>query len=493
MARRTLLIEVVACRTTDETLRAYRHPHPRSDIVEIRLDGIRDLNLDRLIAARGKPKLMTVRSRTQGGVAAPADRQALLARLARAPIDFLDVEPADTELPQHRRDRRPRLVLSWHDFRSTPFDLQDRLRWLVGLRRADYVKMVTFAETPGDMLRVRDLLRGSEERRLIAFCMGPKGVPSRILAPLWGSAALFAPRRGAPGSAPGQVPIEDLIDVYRIDQMRGDTGLLGVLGSPVGHSLSPVMHNAGLRALKINMRYLPFEAATLAEFLPLMAELRLRGVSITLPFKEAFLPHLDEVDAEARRCGAVNPVIKVWNRLEGHNTDIQASVDPLRARMKLKGARVAVMGAGGAARACLEGLRGEGARVTVFNRTGSRARDLARRAGVRHLPWGRLQRFPCDLLVNATPVGMEPRIDRTPVPVSWIAAPRVYDLVYNPSETRLMKSARRIGRQTLGGLDMFVAQGARQFRMFTGREAPVEVLRRAVESALAREVGDGNP
>jgi shikimate dehydrogenase len=323
--------------------------------------------------------------------------------------------------------------------------------------------------------------------------MGAKGVPSRILAPVWGSAALYAPRRGAPASAAGQVPIEDLLEVYGWDSVGPDTGLLGVLGSPVGHSLSPLMHNAGLRALGLNLCYLPFESSTVAEFLPLIAELRLRGLSVTLPFKEAIAPHLDRLDPVARRSGAVNTVVKVWNRLEGHNTDVAASVAPLRRWLPLRGARVAVIGAGGAARAFLEGLRGRGARVTLFNRTAARGRDLARATGVRHLPWSRLRGFGCDLLVNTTPVGMAPGTERAPVPAAWVKASRVYDLVYNPPETLFLRRARARGAQVRGGLDMFVAQGAAQFRLFTGREAPVVEMRHAVESALMAPDGPGAP
>jgi 3-dehydroquinate dehydratase / shikimate dehydrogenase len=480
------MIEVVACATTDAALRAYKGAHARTDIVELRLDGMRDLDLDRLLAARGKPKLLSMRSRAQGGGAAPSDRAAVLAKIARSSAEYLDIEPQDTDLPALRRAEGPKRVLSWHDFRSTPLDLRDRLLWLLGQRRADLVKIVTFAEVAGDILRVRDLLRGAGEERLIAFCMGPKGVPSRILAPSWGSAAVFAPRRGAPPSAPGQVPLEDLLEIYRIDDLRPETGLLGVLGSPVSHSLSPVLHNAALEASQIDLRYLPFEATTLAEFLPVMAELRVKGLSVTLPFKEAFLPHLDVIDPVARRCGAVNTVIKVWNRLAGHNTDIEASVEPLRRLLPLRGASVGVMGAGGAARALVEGLRPEGARVTLFNRTPSRARALARATGARHLPWRRLRGFRCDLLVNATPVGMAPLVAKAPVPASWIRASRVYDLVYNPKETLFLARARRRGLEALGGAEMFLAQGLAQFRLFTGQEPPREVMRAALDRSLPR-------
>jgi len=484
LPRRPLCIEVVAQRTMTAALEAYRDAHPRADLVEFRLDLVRDLDLDRLIAARGKPKLMTVRSRPQGGEAAPADRPALLRRLCRAPVAWVDVEPDDFGLAEVRRPGGPKRLLSWHDLHTTPLDLEDRLARLLAERRAALVKLVTFAEVAGDLLRVRDLLRRAPAGRVLSFCMGPKGVASRILGPSWGSVGVFAPRRGAPASAPGQVPLEDLVETYRLDTLRPSTGLLGVLGSPVGHSLSPAMHNAALEALGLDLRYLPFEASTVAEFLPVLSELRLRGLSVTLPFKEAIVPHLDRVDAGARRLGAVNTVVKIWNRLEGSNTDAAASLVPLRGFVRLKDARIGVLGAGGAARALVPGLVRRGARVTIFSRTPGRGRDLARASGARALPWGRARGFRCDLLVNATPVGMGVRAKALPVPIAWVSARRVYDLIYTPAETALVRRARARGIPAKGGLEMFLAQGAAQFRLFTGQPAPRAVMRRAAQEAL---------
>ena len=482
--QRPLVVEVIAQRTTAAALAAYREAHPRADLVEFRLDLVRDLDLDRLIAAPGKPKLMTVRSRPQGGEAAPADRPALLRNLCRAPIAWVDVEPDDFGLADVRRPGGPRRLLSWHDLHTTPLDLEDRLARLLREERASLVKLVTFADVAGDLLRVRDLLRRAPAGRVLSFCMGPKGTASRILSPSWGGAGVFAPRRGAPASAPGQVPLEDLVETYRIDTLKPTTGLYGVLGSPVGHSLSPAIHNAAFAALGLDLRYLPFEASTVAEFLPVLSELRLRGLSVTLPFKEAIAPHLDRLDAAAQGLGAVNTVVKVWNRLEGSNTDAAAAVAPLRGFVRLEGARVAVLGAGGAARALVPGLVRRGARVTIFSRTPARGRRLAETTGAAALAWGRARGFRCDLLVNATPVGMAPRAAALPVPIAWVRAGRVYDLVYTPAETALVRRARARGIPAKGGLEMFLAQGAAQFRLFTGRPAPRAVMRRALKEAL---------
>ena len=493
MPSRCLVIQVVACDTTEAARRAFLAADPRADVVELRLDLVRDLDADRLLALQGKPKLITVRSRQQGGGARPAEREALMRKALAAGVDYLDLEFGDRDLVFVKERGRTRRLLSYHDFNGTPADLLALYRDMRSAGGDALPKIVTFADAASDILRVRDLLQTAGPGSLIAFCMGPKGIPTRILAPSWGSAAVYAPARGAAGSAPGQVSLEELFDLYRFHRIGPGTRLLGVLGYPIEHSLSPRVHNAALGEIGLDYCYLPFEAARLAEFLPVLSELRLAGLSVTLPHKEAILPHLDALDETARRVGAVNTVVKVWNRLEGRNTDVDASLAPLRGRLALKGSRVAVMGAGGAARALVDGLVRSGARVTIFNRTAARARALARGLGAGHLPWARVRRFPCDLLVNATSVGLAPDIGRAPVPASWITAPIVYDVIYNPPETRLLREARARGITTIGGLEMFVAQAAAQFALFTGREAPVDLMRRVALEALGQGPRDRVP
>ena len=490
---RSLVIQVVRRTSSEEARCAYLEADQRADVVEIRLDTIRDLNVDRLLGTRGKPKLVTVRSRQQGGGARPAERESLLRAAVAAQVEYLDLELGDESLPFLRVGQGPRRILSYHDLESTPIDLPALYARLRSAGQGALLKIVTFAEVASDNLRLRDLLRAADADSLIAFGMGPKGVPSRILAPFWGSAGAYAPRRGDAASAPGQVPLEDLFDLYRFDSIDSDTRLIGIVGHPLGHSLSPLVHNMALKALDLNYRYLPFEATTLAEFLPLMSELRLCGLSVTQPHKETILPYLDRLDPVARRTGAVNTVVKTWNRLEGFNTDAEAALVPLRGRIDLQGARVAIMGAGGAARALLDALTRAGARVTLFNRTATRARELARRFGVRHLPWRRLRRLPCDLLVNATSAGCAPNLEETPLPADWVAAPLVYDLVYNPAETRFLREARSRGAQVIGGGEMFLAQAVAQFRLFTGRDAPVEKMRQAVSGGLESPRLDPTP
>src|SRR3989442_2023578 len=296
----------------------------------------------------------------------PGDREPLLRKALASGVDYLDLEFGGRDHLLLKGPGRSRRILSHHDFQGTPADLQALRRDMLVAGGDALLKIATLADTAGDILRMRDLLRSAEPGTLAGFCMGPKGASSRILAPLWGSAAVYAPRRGAVQSAPGQVALEDLFETYRFDRIAPSTRLLGVLGSPVGHSLSPRVHNAALRALDLDYCYLPFEATTLAEFLPLLSELRLAGLSVTLPHKEAILPHLDGLDETARRVGAVNTVIKVWNRLEGRNTDVEAGPRPLRPRENLPGAPGGVMGGGGGGPALVYWRLIWGSLVSVF-------------------------------------------------------------------------------------------------------------------------------
>ena len=479
-----LTIQVIAAESTEEMLQAYRHADARADVVELRFDTVRNLQPDRLLAARGKPKLVTVRSRQQGGEAHPADRETLIRRAIKAEVEYVDLEFGDHD--QHLVTGRgpTRRILSWHDHQTTPADLPLLVERMRAAADGAILKIVTYADALTDNLRIRDLLKGQPAGSLIAFCMGQKGIVSRVLARAWGSAGIYAPGRGSPASAPGQVSLEDLFDLYRFDRIGHDTRLLGVVGSPVGHSLSPLMHNAALTALDLDYRYVPLEAPSLAELLPLVSELPFAGLSVTLPHKEAIRAYLDDIDETARAVGAVNTVVRRWNRLLGSNTDVEASIAPLKAVMALKGARVAVIGAGGAARALVCGLTREGARVTVFNRTAARARELARSFGARARPWSDLRRFACDAVINATSVGLAPLSEKSPVPPGWITAPLVYDLIYNPPETALLRAAAQRGAQVIGGVEMFVHQGAEQFRRFTGGEPPVDLMRRQVLAAL---------
>jgi shikimate dehydrogenase len=211
----------------------------------------------------------------------------------------------------------------------------------------------------------------------------------------------------------------------------------------------------------------------------------MEGVSVTVPHKQSVLGLMDSVDPVAKRLGAVNTIVRRGRELRGFNTDAEAALAPLRAALPLAGRRVAVLGAGGAARALAFTLPAAGCRLKIFNRSPERASALAREAGVQWGPWETLEREPYDVLVQTTPVGMHPRVDETPIPEEWLRGSLIYDVIYNPAETRLLRAARRRGIATLGGGEMFLGQAAAQFRLFTGSEPPLSAWRSRLAQALS--------
>jgi shikimate dehydrogenase len=259
-----------------------------------------------------------------------------------------------------------------------------------------------------------------------------------------------------------------------------------VFGNPVGHSLSPIMHTAAFAAVAFNGVYV---AVTVPEIRPAVAGLRalgFRGASITLPHKESVMACLDEVEETARRIKAVNTIVNADGRLQGYNTDVSGAIRALKDKTALAGRAVAILGAGGAARAVAFGILAEGGRVTIFNRAAERGEKLADELQADFRPLSEFKADPCEILINTTPVGMAPLADDTPVAAETLRPGLVVmDIVYNPLKTRLLREAARAGCTTIDGLSMFVYQGARQFELWTGMKAPVDIMRMTVEAELA--------
>jgi shikimate dehydrogenase len=320
--------------------------------------------------------------------------------------------------------------------------------------------------------------------------MGECGLATRVLAAKFGSRWTYA---GLERHV-GQVTPAELLTLYRFPSISAATQVYGLVGAPVSHSVSPAMHNAAFAACGLDAVYLPLPAADADDFVAFGRALGVRGASVTIPYKVALRDRVDALDTVARQVGAVNTIAEKDGRWVGGNTDAAAFLRPLQARRALAGARVSVLGAGGSARAVLTALAGSGARLTVHARNDARARELAAaaQAGVGPLP---PERGSWDVLVNCTPVGMHPATDASPVPASALAGPAgrlVYDLVYNPEDTRLRREAAAAGCVTIGGLEMLVGQAVEQFEEWTGVSAPVEVMRSAARTRLAEFTRDEN-
>jgi len=268
-----------------------------------------------------------------------------------------------------------------------------------------------------------------------------------------------------------------------------ETKYFGVIGNPIEHSLSPLIHNAGFKELKINSAYFAFKVEEVKNAIDAMNEFKITAYSVTIPHKVSIMKYLDEIDPLAKKVGAVNTVVKTEGKLIGHNTDVAGVIVPLKEITSLKGKNIFLIGAGGAARAIVLGLVNEGANVTIFNRNFSHADTLAKEFGVFAKELSELNSHSkeCDILINATPVGMFPKVNETPVEEAFFRKGMiVFDIVYNPLETKLINLAKKKECIVILGVEMFLNQAFEQFKLFTGKEAPKEIMRKVLLKELTK-------
>jgi len=422
--------------------------------------------------------------RFKGSLASQLD---VLAKAIGAGCQLVDLElqsalackPAQIE----KLRTRAAVVLSFHDFRGTK-KLEETLTKMSGIP-ADYYKVVTTATTLHDNVTMMKFLENHGDRHsLVGMCMGEQGIISRVLGVRAGSVFTFASVSDEEKTAPGQVTSQELRSTYRIEQTDAATRVYGVVGDPVSHSLSPAIMNAALRRENVNGVYLPLHAKTLKDLMACMRDIPIHGLSVTMPYKESIIQHLDNTDSHTTKIGACNTVVRAQDgKLYGFNTDTAGVVRPLERRITIDKARVLVLGAGGAARAAVFGLKERGAEVYILNRSAAPAQRLARQARARIMKKVLLKKSSFDVIINATPVGMG-NTRETPLKEDEINARYVFDMVYDPAETKLIKLAKARGAEIIPGLEMFVHQAARQFEIWTGKPAPWDEMLSVVTKAL---------
>jgi 3-dehydroquinate dehydratase/shikimate dehydrogenase len=531
----TLLVASIGVETVDALAGAAESAWRQgADAVEVRLDALPGAQVDADVAAliHREPRrrwIITCRSRAEGGASeAPAEaRFARVLRVARSgtpaghAAPTIDIEHADWEalcprvMAEWRNEQQsaPRIILSRHAPAGLPADLPQRLaamerdvlefsritadRFPAGeapviLKTAFGVNDITESFAAFDVL-------STTGRRVpvIAIAMGEAGLWSRVLAGKLGAYATFCALTPREQTAPGQLTLRDMLDTYGFRRLGRDTRVYGLVGDPVAHSMSPRLHNEWFASSGIDAVYVPLLVTGGAEALrPLLsgcatrAYLHVGGLSVTIPHKEAALAAcIGRATPLARRAGAANTLIARADGWHADNTDTAAAVDALTNALGgasiLRGLRIDLLGTGGAARGVLAGLSDSGAEVTIHGRSDAQARQLAAEFGARAAPWsGRLQRRG-EVVVNATSVGMHPAVDASPLPPESLAGCRlVFDLIYNPIETKLLGLARRAGVATLGGLEMFVRQAASQFALWTGVTPDLDTGRRIVRRCL---------
>jgi 3-dehydroquinate dehydratase / shikimate dehydrogenase len=417
----------------------------------------------------------------RGSIASQLD---VLNKAAAAGCQLVDVElqTASKCKPEQLRKLRTRagLILSFHDFRATK-KLEETLEKMLAYP-ADFYKVVSTATTLADnVAMIKFLSREGDRHSLIGMCMGEQGIISRVLGVRAGSVFTFASAGAGQETAAGQITARELRNVYRIEQVDVATRVYGVVGDPVAHSLSPAIMNAAFRRENVNGVYVALHAKTLKDLLTCIREIPIYGVSVTMPYKESILAHLDNADSHTNKVGACNTVVRAQDgKLYGFNTDTAGIVRPLERRLNtLEGARILVLGAGGAARAAVFGLKERGAEVYILNRSLAHAKKLAHQARARIIKRPDLKKAAFDVIINATPVGMG-NSRESPLQDKEINARYVFDMVYDPAETRLMKLATERGAQVIPGIEMFVHQAARQFEIWTGKPAPWDEMLRVV-------------
>jgi 3-dehydroquinate dehydratase / shikimate dehydrogenase len=417
----------------------------------------------------------------------------LKASQAGCQIVDLEVESAEgakaAQLEKFREALRAAgsaLLVSFHDFARTRRLEQAADR--IAAFEPDYIKVVSTAHALADNLAVLRLIEDrSRSADVVGIAMGEEGLLSRVLAVRAGAAFTFASLDEGAETAPGQVTARTLRDLYRLEHIDAATRVFGVAGNPIAHSLSPLMHNAAFRREHVNAVMLPLKVRALADLLTLVLELPVGGLAVTMPLKQQILPHLANMDPLTAKIGACNTVrTGADGKLYGFNTDVAGVIRPLERRIRLKGARIGVLGAGGAARAAVFGLVEQGAEVLIINRTHENAVALAKAAKAKALKHEQLAKHRFDVLINSTPCGMSGNKQALPIKEDELNAGLVFDMVYNPLETPLLKLASSRGIPVIGGLEMFVQQGARQFEIWTGKPAPEADMLRAVELALKK-------
>jgi len=476
-------------------------------LVELRLDYLDGdefrngrSKLDELLSELNHPTIVTWRPSEQGGqrVLDRAERSEFWLFEKPRTATFLDLE--DDLVMSFAGETQQffdwnRVICSHHDFDGIPSDL-NQIYERMAETPARILKFAVKVDDAADCIRLFQLIDRArkEGREIIAIAMGPAGIATRILGPSRGAFLTYGASELDRATAPGQLTAAELNDLYHIDKIDRQTEIVALVGQPVSHSFSPHIHNAAFDALQMDAVYLPLEVRNIESFMVQMIhprtrelEWNLRGLSVTAPHKSSVMAYLDWIEPTAKEIGAVNTIVIEQNELRGYNTDGTGFIATLRQKMpELANARCAVIGAGGASRSVLAGLQLQGAELTLFVRDVDKAAPLAKSFGAACKPLNGSRFHEFDVVVNATPLGTNGRlVNETPAVASALrGAGLAYDLVYNPVETRFMREAREAGCETLGGLAMLVSQATEQFLLWTGVEAPREIMREAASRAL---------
>ncbi|MBX3266841.1 MAG: shikimate dehydrogenase [Acidobacteria bacterium] len=488
----------LCAKTAAELAEKIEQAAPLADVIEVRFDCAAPEQLDECVGVALAAKadiLAAFRPKKEGGFRDISDEERNEFWNAGNEIGFWGADLEENLINVTRDAPWGNCIVSFHDFSGTPSDLEATYKRLAATG-ANIIKIAVQVNQITDAIPLWKLLERAfaENTKLVPIAMGEAGKWTRILGLAHGSPLAYASLEPRSETAPGQITAADLVDVYRVKELSRESRVFGLIAGDTSYSMSPYIQNAAIKAVGIDAVFVPLQVADIGEFFQRIVrqgsseiDLNFRGFAVTNPHKRDVIGVLDSIDKTAEVIGAVNTVVLEAGKWVGTNTDAEGFIAPLKERYgSLSGANVAVIGAGGAARACVYALRREGADVTVLARDTTKAKPLAEEFGARLLPLEALERP--DILVNTTPLGTRGEHENeTPVSTENLSGIKlVYDLTYNPRETRLLKEAREAGCDTLDGLEMLIRQAAAQFKIWTGRDADADVMR----AAAVRQLGE---
>jgi 3-dehydroquinate dehydratase / shikimate dehydrogenase len=491
----------VCAKTADELIEQIKRAEDLADVIEIRFDCLNHLQFKKFLFDFSSLKqrfLVTFRPKEQGGKRqlGLSDRRKFWELVSTsANVVYFDIEP-DLQ-KKFTRLRIKSRIAAFHSFEDLTPDLKNLYDELAETN-SDIIKIAIQTNDITDTIPIWKLLgkAKSENKQIIPIAMGESGKWTRILGLAHGAFMTYAALDTGQETAPGQVSAKDLIEVYRTKELDEQTEVYGILGNNTSVSMSPYIHNAAFKFHGLNSVFVPLQVHDLDEFMRRMVkpetreiELNFAGFSVTIPHKQNIIKHLDFIDETAKKIGAVNTVKIVDGKLHGYNTDAQGFIEPLlNSYGDLTDAKVAVLGTGGAARACVYALKTHGADVTIFARDLAKAKDLAEDFDVSFADFKfQISNFKdFDILINTTPLGMKGKAEgETPVLAEQLKGLHlVYDLVYIPFQTQLMNEADAAEVPKIGGLAMLIAQAMQQQKIWTGKDAPMKEMSRAVLERL---------
>jgi len=465
------------------------------ELVELRLDYIRrPVNMRRLLKDRPGPVIATCRRVQEGGrwQRTEQDRLYLLRTAIADGADYVDLEvDIAQQIPRYGDTQR---IVSYHNFHETPDDLES-IHERMAECDPDMIKIATMANDPTDNFKTLRICESKNSIPTVAFCMGEMGMPSRILCGRFGAPMTYATFNPDRLLAPGMLTYQQMTEEFHFNDISRQTAILGVIGDPIKQSLSPLIHNAAIRDAGLDFVYLPFRvpAQALDSFMNGARQLGVRGLSVTIPHKEDILRHLDAMDDNVVGIRAANTVVFKEEQTRGFNTDCDAAIESLKQGLanaieddRLEDRVVLILGAGGVARALGVGLQAAGAKVHICARDHRKGAALANHIGCQSIDWVSRQNFDYQILINCTPVGMHPNLDESPIEAAWLDRKSIiFDTIYNPEQTLLIKQAREKGCDVITGVDMFVRQAAKQFELFCETTPNQKLIRKTIKRATS--------